>query len=98
MVYSYGQDVDKKGLLYVQPVYTIYDLSDLTGFSRASIKSYIKKKLIPRSIPAGPNDLVRYTEEHLRLLREIREILDNNMTMADIYDRLHPYTGEDDDD
>ena len=83
----------------MQPVYTIYDLSDLTGFTPREIKRHIERKLIPRSTVAlGETRGTRYTSEHLRLLLEIREILDQNMTMADIYDRLHPYTGDDDDD
>lgn len=82
----------------MHPCYTIHDLSELTGFSVRVIRKYITIGLVPHSISSDfPTQAMRYGEDHLRALKQIREIKDQNMTIRDIYDRLNPYTGEEDD-
>lgn len=82
----------------MHPCYTIHDLSELTGFSVRVIRKYIGQSLVPRPVADGyPTVAIRYGSDHLAVLKQIRDIQEQNMTLSDIYDRLHPYSGEDDD-
>lgn len=85
------------------PCYTIHDLSRESGFSVRVIRKYISTGLVPKAVvgkglAARSSEWgERYTNDHLDVLFQIRDIQENNMTLADIHDRLNPYTGDDDD-
>lgn len=85
----------------MRPCYTIYDLSDATGTSVRSIQNYIAKGLIPPahkpSQERGVSWGTRYSSIHLDALIAVVELKEGNLSLADIRDRLNPYTGEDDD-
>jgi len=78
------------------PCYTIHDLARETGYSARRISKLIYMGVVSPALP--PQDGVqgiRYSSLHLNELRQVRDIQDSNMTLADIRDRLHP---EDEDD
>ena len=79
------------------PLYTIYDLSELTGFPITTIKYYRFRGLVsPAQRHRDQPPAYQYNETHLAELRAIRDIQDNNMRIEDIRDRLHPPVEDDD--
>ena len=81
-------------------MYSVQDLSDLTGVSVRTIQYYVQRGVLSRPLPKagrlGIDKYKLYTRDHLRELRDTIEILDRNMTLEDIRDHLHPV--EDDED
>lgn len=80
-------------------MYSIRELSELTGVSVRTIQYYVQRGVLSPPLPkAGRVGLMKhrlYTHIHLKELRKTQEILDRNMTLEDIRDHLHPV--EDDD-
>lgn len=72
--------------------YTIWDLSRESGVSVRVIRGYRERGLLPPARRGGHNgdQSLQWTQEHLDILLQIQEIRDNNMTLADIHDRLYP--------
>ncbi len=66
-------------------MYSVQDLSDLTGVSIRTIQYYVQRGVISRPLPKagrfGIDKYKLYTREHLQQLREVQAILDNNMTL-----------------
>lgn len=79
-------------------IYSIDALASEAGVSRRTIRYYIEKALIPPAYPrtsTSVNDIrhgadLRYGIEHLRRIRQIQQIRDGNMSLADIRDHLTP--------
>lgn len=70
----------------VPRTYSIEHLSEETGFSRWSIRQYIKTGVLPAAHGRGPAAF--YTDEHLRRLRAIRRELDSRRTASDWRERF----------
>ena len=72
-------------------MYTIADLVDETGFSVWQIYRWSSRGVISRPLKrANQYDPAVWGRVTLRELRTIRDIRENNRTMADIRDILHP--------
>ena len=80
-------------------MYSIKELSELTGVSVRTIQYYVQRGVLspplPKSGRVGNYRHKLYTSIHLKELRSTQDILDRNMTLDDIRDHLHPV--EDDD-
>lgn len=72
--------------------YTLLDLASITDTSVSTLHKWVKKGVLPR---VGRGRAGSYTDAHIRRIREVKAILDQNMTLADIRDRFNPQ--EDDD-
>lgn len=72
--------------------YTMQDLTELTGLSKWAIRKYRQRGLIPCATTDHTWFPYVWTDEHLRLLREIVRIKEQNMRLVDIRDRLNPPT------
>ena len=72
--------------------YTLLDLASITDTTPARLHEWVKAGVLPR---VGKGNAGKYTDAHIRRIREVKEILVNNMTLADIRDRFNPL--EDDD-
>ena len=62
--------------------YTIEELSELTGFSRRTIRYYIQEGLLES--PAGRGRGGFYYDSHLLKLRQIKSFQDRGLTLAAI--------------
>lgn len=74
--------------------FTLTQLASAAQVSERTVRLYISRGILPpadrRFAHIGP-----YSTTHLHLLREARAILDNNMTLDDVRDRLHPIPDDD---
>lgn len=78
-------------------IYTREGLASEVGVSPRVIQRWLKEHVLSPALRLGGNPFV-FTEDHLREALEIQRILENNMTLADIRDRLHPPADDEDDD
>lgn len=62
--------------------YNIWDLIN-EGFPRTTIYYYIQRGVLPRP-HGGRGPCAWYDNEHIRILREIRRVRDENRTLNDI--------------
>jgi DNA-binding transcriptional MerR regulator len=67
-------------------VYTIRELSEMTGVSVRSIRKYIQLGLLPRA--TGRTSSARYGNQHVLRLRAITQAQERNVTLRDLKDRL----------
>lgn len=70
-------------------IYTIYDLADAAGVSVRQVRGWVSLGVVPPALRKGKDPFV-WTAEHMRIVKEVQEIREGNMTLADIRDRLHP--------
>lgn len=74
-------------------MYTIDELTAETGFTKWQIYRFRKKRVLSPALRApNPHNPAIWGDIHLRELRQVRRIMENNRTLADIRDYLH---GED---
>lgn len=73
-------------------IYTIQWLSSETGVSVDQITRWRKRGVVSPAV-SGSSPL-RWNATHLHEILTTRDILDANMSLADIRDRLHPPTDE----
>jgi len=66
--------------------FTIEDLSELTGFSRRTIRYYIQEGLLEP--PAGRGRGGFYYDSHLQKLQQIKSLQDRGLTLAAIAELL----------
>ena len=66
--------------------YTIEELSELTGFSRRTIRYYIQEGLLEP--PAGRGRGGFYYDSHLQKLRQIKSFQNRGLTLAAISELL----------
>lgn len=72
-------------------MYTVEELSAETGYSVWQIHKYRKYRLLsPPLSRVTPNNLAVWGDIHIRELRAIRKIMEQNRTLADIREILHP--------
>lgn len=70
-------------------VYSIRELSELSGTPVGKIHYYVKRRLLPPPTPArGPG--AAYSHEALRRLRTIRETVDDRVRLSDLVERWNP--------
>ncbi len=69
--------------------YTIFDLVSITGVSRDTLRAWIEKGILPKA-KGGRGKWAYYTDEHRRRIEQIKAFRDENMTLADLYDRFNP--------
>lgn len=67
--------------------YTIEELSELTGFSRRTIRYYIQENII--EAPAGRGRGGFYFDSHLSKLRKIKELQEKGLNLDSISKVLH---------
>ena len=67
--------------------YTIEDLSELTGYSRRTIRFYIQENIIDP--PAGRGRGGFYFDSHLTALKKIRELQDKGLNLEAIKNILN---------
>ena len=75
--------------------FTVEQLSYHTGVSARRIRKWISIGLVPRAKRAGRYG--GYTHEHIRRVREVMGLVEQNRTLEDMRDYFNPYTGDDDD-
>lgn len=63
-------------------LYRMTDLIDLTGFSRTAIEHYRRRRILPP--PVGGRAHARYTPLHLRILKDLRDRKDQNVTLDEM--------------
>lgn len=68
------------------PIYTIHDLASYTGVNPRRIRSWIEKGVVPRAYNNKPHP-ERYGDAHLRAIREVLEIKDQQVTLRDLAER-----------
>jgi DNA-binding transcriptional MerR regulator len=78
-VYCYNNGVDEKR-------YTIDELSDLTGFSRRTIRYYIQQGLLEP--PAGRGRGGFYYDSHVETLKRIKALQEDGFNLGVIAQRL----------
>ncbi len=72
-----------------------YSLGELVGIigsnriTKRRIGRYISKGLVDRPI-GGRGRGVYYTDNHVRQILFVLDTMENNVTLADLYDRIHP--------
>ena len=72
-------------------MYSIQEIVSESGFSRRTIHKYRKEGLLSPPLRRNtPNDARVWGDVHLRELRKIRQIREQNRTLADIRELLHP--------
>ncbi len=70
-------------------MYSIRELSELSGTPVRRIHYYVRRKLLPPPVPArGP--FAAYSHESLRRLRTIRETVDDRVRLSDLVERWNP--------
>lgn len=78
--------------------YTLTELSQETGVSPRRIRYWIERGLVPRGVNDGA-DTHRahrwgvYTYDHVRRILAVRDLLDQNRSIADIRDHFQPLFG-----
>ncbi|MFC1947870.1 MerR family transcriptional regulator [Chloroflexota bacterium] len=72
--------------------YSIEELSELTGFSRRTIRYYIQEGLLEP--PAGRGRGGFYYDSHLQKLRQIKSFQDRGLTLAAIGELLQAEESE----
>ena len=66
-------------------MYSMQDLCELFNLSRHTIRKYIWLGVIPHAVGMGPH--AHYTDEHVRLLRRIRNEVHDRTQLADLAER-----------
>lgn len=70
-------------------MYSIRELSELSGTPVGKIHYYVKRRLLPPPSPArGP--FAAYSPEALRRLRAIRSTVDDRVRLSDLVERWNP--------
>lgn len=77
--------------------YTLDQLAAETGVSPSRIRKWIYRGIVPHAIKPPEGGRPHYTIDHVKRIREILDILDRNMTLADLYDYFHPLTEDEED-
>lgn len=67
----------------IRAIYTLDDLETLTGVKKGTIRSWVAKGIIPCSYGKGGRG-PHWGEEHLRAIRRVLEIKDQQVTFADL--------------
>jgi len=75
-----GKELDQN----IQKKYIIKDISDLTGFSKRTIRYYVQKKIIEP--PSGRGRGGFYYDSHLSNLLKIRLLKERNLNLKSIRD------------
>jgi len=65
---------------------TMTELAEQSGISARTIRLYVSKKLLPGPTRQGPG--APYTEDHLAILKRIKELQDERMTLDQIQQSL----------
>jgi DNA-binding transcriptional MerR regulator len=81
--------------MMTKPCYTMTQLCEMTGVSKHQVYRWRTMRLLSpahhqRNIPDEP----LWGQEHVDQIRAILAIRDNNRTLADIKDMLHPENDE----
>jgi len=79
------------GVLMIQ-VLTIRELEELSGVPRTTIHYYLRQGLLPRPQKTAASRSL-YTEEHLKILREIADLKRTGMSIAEIEAELQHRVG-----
>lgn len=67
----------------IRAIYTLDDLETLTGVKKGTIRSWVAKGIIPCSYGKGGRG-PHWGEEHLRAIRRVLEIKDQQVTFSDL--------------
>lgn len=70
-------------------MYTLDDLIESTGFSRRTLYKYMHQGLMPKPKGASRGPGAYYTDHHLRILRELRQIKDDRRTLIELTEDFH---------
>src|SRR5690606_38256380 len=68
------------------PIYTIHDLASYTGVNPRRIRSWIEKGVVLRAYNNKPHP-ERYGDAHLRAIRDVLDIKDQQVTLRDLAER-----------
>jgi DNA-binding transcriptional MerR regulator len=86
LLYLKGDSLPSMFALETPMLYSVQELSDATGLSIESIRHYVKRGLIPKATPKGPN--TTYEDDHYLRLMALKGMREQGLNLTAIKARL----------